>query len=268
MEYLSSTGSKVTVIDDTIQYGDGKVRKQIIGPNFANGIVMGGYLSALNKPFTDERIGIETGMGDIVTSKLGDISEAYTLLISKMSDVDPTDIYEVSRIVLETVNEYFGGFENIDSRMSYYYPEDENESINNKISSLKGTGAAMCVERSALAHNLLEYLGINSIYKSSGIIKNNNKEVHSYNLIEYDGKYYIFDTSIPNLIDNQPNPLIAEIDANTFGLMSAPLSNYGISATVSHFNPYRNIDVNITYDSGRKNQIEFNPITEKKNYNL
>ena len=207
-------------------------------------------------------------MGDIVVSKIGDVSDAYPLLLSKMNGVDPNDIYEVSRVVLETVNEYFGGFDNISTRLDYYLPDDEPESINNKISNLKGTGAAMCVERAALSQNLLCYLGINSFYKSSGILKNNQRDVHRYNLIEYNGRYFIFDSSMPNLIDNQTNPLIAEIDSETFALASAPVSNYGISVSVSHYNPYRNMDITVTYDPGRKQQVAFEPITQKETMNL
>ena len=50
MEYVSSSGTIITVKDDTIQYGDGKVRKQVIGPNHSNGVIFGGYLSSFNKP--------------------------------------------------------------------------------------------------------------------------------------------------------------------------------------------------------------------------
>lgn len=140
-----------------------------------------------------------------------------------------------------------------------YYSDDYYESENNRISNLKGTVAAMCAERSAIAQNLLKSLGINSFYKSSCIIKNDNKEGHSYNLIEFNDKYYIFHTSIPNLIDDNINPLIAEIDKESFDLLSVPVANIGISITVTHYNPYRNMDVTITYDSGRKEQIEVNP---------
>lgn len=179
-----------------------------------------------------------------------------------------TDVYELSRVVLETVDEFFGGIDNIERRLDYYYSSDFEESKDNKISNLKGKGVAMCVERAALAQNLLKSLGINSFFKTSSIIKNNEQEVHSYNLIEYDDKYYIFDTSIPNFINNQVNPLIAEIDKETFTLLSAPISDIGISTTVLHYNPYRNIDVNITYDSNREKHIEVNSLDQKSHKHL
>ena len=268
MEYIRNNGTRIVVDGDKVQYGDGTMRRQKIGANFTNGIVHGGYLSSFNGSFNEELIGIETGLGDIVNAQIGDVKDAYELLKLKINNIDVTDIFELSCIVLETVNEYFNGFDNIDARMDYYYPEDFEESKNNRISNLKGTAAAMCVERSALAQNLLKSIGINSFFKTSGIIKNNNKEVHSYNIIEFNNKYYIFDTSMPNLINSKINPLIAEIDKETFILLSSPISDMGISTTVSHYNPYRDIDVTITYDSGRERQIEVNSIGENNKKHL
>lgn len=268
MEYVKKDGTKVIVEGDKVQYGEGVMLKKIIGANFINGFVYGGYLSSFNGCFCDELIGIESGLGDIVNAKIGDIKGAYELLKSKINNIDITNVYELSRLVLETVDEFFCGFDNIDARMNYYCPEEFEESENNKISDLKGTGAAMCVERAALAQNLLKSLGINSIYKTSGIIKNGNKEIHSYNLIEFNDRYYIFDTSMPNLINNQVNPLIAEIDRETFNLLSSPLSDTGISITVSHYNPYRDMDVTITYDSCREKSIEVSSLGDKDQKHL
>jgi hypothetical protein len=264
MEYIRNNGTKVIVEGNKVQYGKGAIRIQIIGANYTNGVIHGGYLSSFNGSFSKELIGIETGLDDSVDAKIGDIKEAYELLKSKINGIDNADIFELSREVLETVDEFFGGFANIDVRMDYYYPADFDESKDNKISNLKGTGAAMCVERAALAQNLLKSLGINSFFKTSGIIKNNNKEIHSYNLIEFNNRYYIFDSSMPNLINNQINPLIAEIDKDTFNLLCSPIPDIGISTTVSHYNPYREIDLTITYDSGRKKQTEVNSLGENK----
>lgn len=268
MEYTCKDGTKVIVNGDEVQYGESAVRKNVIGANFIHGTFRGGYLSTFNGCFSDELINVESGLGDIVSAKIGDISVAYEMLKSKIGTIDSSNIFELAQIVLETVDDFFGGFDNIDERMNYYYPDDFVESENNKISDLKGTGAAMCVERAAVSQNLLKSLGINSFMKISGITKNNNKEVHSYNLIEYDGRFYIFDSSMPSLINGQANPLIAEIDRETFDLLSVPISGIGISTTVSHYNPYRDIDVTITYDSGRDKSIEVNSLGEEKGKHL
>lgn len=162
MEYIRNDGTIAIVEGDKVQYGNGIMRKNKIGSNFTNGIIRGGYLSSFNGSFEEELIAIETGLGDVVDAKIGEIKDVYALLESKLNGIDYPDIYELSRIVLETVNEFFGGFANIGERM-YYYPNDFAESKDNKISNLKGTGAAMCVERASLAQNLLRYLGINII---------------------------------------------------------------------------------------------------------
>jgi len=267
VEYIIKNGTKVIVEGDKVQYGESKMKKKIIGANFTHGVIHGGYLSSFNGSFSDESIGIESGIGDIVNAKIGNIKDAYELLKLKISSID-NNIYLLSAAVLETVDEFFGGFANIDSRMNYYYPEDFDESKNNAISNLKGAGAAMCVERAALSQNLLTSIGINSFFKTSGIIKNENKEVHSYNLLEYQGKYYIFDSSMPNLINDQVNPLIAEINKESFDLLSSPISDLGISVTVSHYNPYRDYDVTVTYDSNREKHIEVNSLGTKNSKQL
>lgn len=263
MEYVGKNGKKVIVEGNQVQYGDGTVRKSIIGANFIHGMICGGYLSSFNGTFNEELIGIGNGIGDIFNATIGDVKEAYEILKMKIRNADSSSLYELSRAVLETVDEFFGGIKHVDTRLDYYYPDDFQESKDNQIAHLKGKGAAMCVERSALAQNLLKSLGINSYFKSSGILIDGVKDAHSYNLIEYDGKYYIFDTSVPNLINNQVNPLIAELDEKTFDLLSAPISDLGISVTVSHYNPYRGADVSITYDASREKQIVVNPLGEE-----
>lgn len=39
MEYIRNNGTRVIVDGDNVQYGEGKMRKNIIGANFTNGIV-------------------------------------------------------------------------------------------------------------------------------------------------------------------------------------------------------------------------------------
>ena len=53
MEYIRSNGTKVIVEGDKVQYGEGRMRRQIIGANFTNGIVHGGYLSSFNGYFNE-----------------------------------------------------------------------------------------------------------------------------------------------------------------------------------------------------------------------
>lgn len=48
MEYIRKNGTKVIVVGDKVQYGEGKIRKNIIGANFTHGTIHGGYLSSFN----------------------------------------------------------------------------------------------------------------------------------------------------------------------------------------------------------------------------
>ncbi|MBR1718301.1 MAG: hypothetical protein IJ715_03420 [Bacilli bacterium] len=263
MEYLKNDGTKIIVDGNKVKFGSLPMEEKTIGANFVHGARYGGSLSSFNGSFSNELIGIENGFA-IIETRIGDIEDAYQLLKSKISKFDDIDFLELSGVIIETVDEYFGGISNIDKRGSYYKDYDDVDYYNNdnKISNLKGSGAGMCVERAALAQNLLTSLGIESYYKSSSIIKNGNKEVHSYNLVKNNSDYYVFDTSIPNMINGKANPLIAKISSDVYDKISNPLADVGISVAVSHYNPYRNEDVEIVYDAGRKELVEVNPLTE------
>jgi len=254
MEYIIE-GKKYIIDGDTF-ISDNIKAKKIIGANYNNGVRYGGYLSSFNKSFSDELISIQTGIDGHINTVIGDISDAYNMLKDKIKLINLQDIYEISCVVFQVVDEYFNGINNLESRLNYYKDEDElKENEYNKISNLKNSGAAACVERAALSQNLLRFLGINSYYKSSGIKKDGRNETHSFNIIEFNNEYYIFDSSIPNLINNTINPLITKLSKEEFDLITYPMSNKGISISVSHYNPYRNKDVSITYDSGRKIQV-------------
>jgi len=249
----------IKIDGDKVYLEDGKIRKDRIGVNFLGVATISRQLSSFDKSFTDEIIAIGSGM-EMIQTVIGDISDAYTLLNQKINEKNPQNFINLCEIVLDTVDDYFKGFSKYNERMNYYYDNDNEEAKNNKISNLKGKSAAMCVERATLSQNLLKYLNINSIYKCSMINKNGQSECHSYNLVSYDDKYYIFDSSMPNLINDKPNPLICEIEKEDFDLISCPLNDAGISITVTHYNPYQNKECTVKYDDYRKKQIEVSPI--------
>ena len=226
-----------------------------IGCNFNNGTKYGGIDSSFCGEFKNEQVLIENGIGDIIPCIIGDISDIYTILKEKISKTENPQFETLCADIYDTIEEYFNGIDNINQRMIFYKPLDDIDNFNDigKVSDLKGKGAAMCVERSMVAQNLLNFLGIKSFYKSSGIIKNGNKEIHSYNLVEYNGNYYIFDASIPTINNNRINPLIATIPKEVYEAISNPQNSIGYSVETNHYNPIRKNDVEIIYDSGRKN---------------
>lgn len=244
----------IIVTGDMVSNDGGETfKKKVIGVNFAHGYIFSGSLSSFDSTFVDEIIAI----GNDYNCVIGDITEAYKILNEKTEINNPQTLNEKCCIVYETCTAFFGGIEHTDERLNNYKSIAglNCDGIPGKISGLQGKSSAMCVERAALSQNLLQRLGIKSVYKSSGILKSGVKEIHAYNLIEYDNRYYIFDASIPSIINQEITPLIAEISKEIFEMISAPLPRVGYSVHVNHYNPVRDEQVDIIYDSGRSEML-------------
>jgi len=229
-----------------------KYKGKYIGCNHTDFAKFGGINSSFNGTFSNEEVLVESGMY-YVPCVIGNISDAYQILKDELYIIKPTNIFQLSECIFNTVQKYFGNYENISQRMNFYHDIDEIDygMEMGKVSNLKGQNAAMCVERAMLSQNLLTSLGINSFYKASGINKDAQPEVHAYNIIEYKEKYYIFDTAIPTLIDNKVNPLICEIPKEVYEEIISPQQDIGYSVAVNHYNPLMNKQVSIIYDSKR-----------------
>ena len=175
-----------------------------IGANHIHGTWLGGIESSFDGVFQDEQVLIGSGL-DYTPCIIGDISDIYVMFGKNVAERQPHTFEDYAICMMKTIQEYFGDYSNIDERMNNYPDTDyiEDGIPIGKGSNLKGMNAAMCVERAMVAQNLLKLLGINSYYKCSGIVKNDNKEVHSYNLVEYQGKYYVFDATMPTIKDDE-----------------------------------------------------------------
>lgn len=230
-----------------------RYKGRYIGCNHVVGLQFGGINSSYDGIFNREEVLVQNGIGDIIPCLMGDVTEAYDILKNKIKEKNAVNFETLCECVFNTVLEYFGDYRNIEDRMNNYTELDfiDSEDDIGKVSNLKGKNAAMCVERAMLSQNLLKSLGINSLYKTSGIIKNSSDEAHAYNLVENNGKYYIFDATIPTLIDDRISPLITEIPKEVFDQISSPMSDIGYSVDVSHYNPLRDMDVHVVYDAGR-----------------
>lgn len=232
-----------------------------IGVNHtANGLFIGGNISSYNKEFDNEdEVCLESGLDDIRYCKIGDIRETYKILKEEILSKRPHNVEDYSECVQRTINRYFGDFSKVKTRLSYYPCEDDNKEIG-KVSDLAHKNAAMCVERAMVAQNLLMEIGIKSTFKMSGVIINGNVDAHAYNIISHDGKYYIFDVTIPTIRNDRLSPLICEIPKEVYDKIIKPNQDIGISVEVSHYNPLQKKDYNIIYDAGRKD------IYEKESY--
>lgn len=231
-----------------------KLNNKYIGCNYTGFSYIGGINSSFKGIFKDKKVLIGSGL-DYIPCVMGNVNDAYEMLKELIKKHNANFFEEICECVYETVNTYFGGTQNVSTRMSYYkdFDDIETEDDITRVSSLKGKGAAMCVEWAILSQNLLKSLEFDTFYKSSGIKNNDRLEIHSYNLIENDGKYYLFDSSIPTEINGNTNPLITEIPKIVFEKISSPEQRIGYSIEVAHYNPLRNKDVHITYDANRKN---------------
>lgn len=228
-----------------------------IGANHIHGTWLGGIESSFDGVFQDEQVLIGSGL-DYTPCIIGDISDIYVMFGKNIAERQPHTFEDYAICMMKTIQEYFGDYSNIDERMNNYPDTDyiEDGIPIGKVSNLKGMNAAMCVERAMVAQNLLRLLGIKSFYKCSGILKNDKKEVHSYNLVEFDGKYYVFDATMPTLKDEEISPLVAEIPQEVFEELIKSRTREGMSIEVSHYNPLRSEDINVVYDAGRKRNYD------------
>ena len=228
-----------------------------IGASFVHGTWFGGIDSSFGGVFQDEQVLIGSGL-DYTPCIIGDISDIYIMFGRNVAERQPHTFEDYSVCIFKTIQEYFGDYSNISERMDNYPDTDFiSDGIPiGKVSNLKGKNSAMCVERAMVAQNLLKLLGINSYYKCSGILKNGNKEVHSYNVVEVQGKYYIFDATMPTVKDEEISPIVAEISQEVFEELIQIRTREGISVEVSHFNPLRDEDINVVYDAGRNRRYD------------
>ena len=240
-----------------IKTSTGEVWKlHAIGCNHtANNYCYGGIISSYDKPFDNEdHVYLENGLDDIRSCTIGDVKDAYEILKEVISTYKPKTLEDYAFCVQEVIIRYFGDYQNIKSRLSFFPTLDDLDLgvEMGKVSDLAHKNAAMCVERAMLSQNLLHLLGIKAIYKISGVVINGKIDIHAFNLIEFKGKYYIFDATIPTLKDEKISPLICEIPKEVFDKISSPLQDVGESVQVIHYNPLQNKDYDIIYDAGRK----------------
>ena len=192
--------------------------------------------------FKDEVALLETGLLDFRYAQLGDIKDAYKILERKLSDLRNIEFEDAMKYIAETVQEYFGDYSNVSSRFDNYPDEDEVEYFSierGKVSDLQGKNAAMCVERAMLSQNLLKYIseklpGLESYFKETGIEiqsegDKTKREAHAFNLVSYNGKYYIFDSTIPKGTKDNLQPIVAELPENVFEtLVESPRVGYAV----------------------------------------
>ncbi len=185
--------------------------------------------SSFGGVFKNELAVLETGIMDFRFIQLGDVQGAYDILEKKLSNLENNKFEDLMKYVAETIQEYFGDYSNVSSRLENFPDEDEVEMFSKergKVSDLQGKNAAACVERAMLSQNLLKYIsqklpGLESYFKETGIKIQRDEdkptlEAHAFNLVSYNGKYYIFDSTIPKGTKDNLQPIVAELPEHVF----------------------------------------------------
>ena len=149
--------------------------------------------------FFDSEMKIRPGKGNMGSTFTVDDPEIYERVIDKISE------YGDNRALLavqHATTEYFGT----------YIPNAKEEAIRNAKFDIQNPNprnysisdnkrGALCAERAAVAHNLLQFIGIESHYISGHMIEASNntqrKERHGYLLIKPGDTYLIYDPTNP-----------------------------------------------------------------------
>lgn len=198
--------------------------------------------STFGGTFKNEVAWLESGLGNTRCAQLGDVKDAYDILENKLSDKKNIEFEDVMKSIAETVQEYFGDYSNLSSRLQNYPDEEEVKLYSmerGKASDLKGKNAAACMERAMLSQNLLKYIseklpGLESYFKETGIeIQRDEdkpkKEVHAFNLVSYNGKHYIFDSTIPKGTKDNLQPIVAVLPEHVFtSLVESKCRGYAV----------------------------------------
>lgn len=236
-----------------------RIRRFKIGANHVGPFTRGGLYSA-NSKFISDNILLNVGGGiavDDADLMVDETPEAYKILIEKVKNEPNINFENLMKIVYDTTVEYFGTTENaIEARQVYYEEHDVySEEEKGRISDFKGKNMAACMERAALAQNLMKFLGIDSTLKVSQINVDGKDDIHAFNLVEADGKYYIFDATIPVVNENRGvTPIITEIPEQAYKEMINPFhkDDIAIEAEFDSLRGHRQI----IYNSWSKNIVD------------
>jgi hypothetical protein len=107
--------------------------------------------------------------------------------------------------ILRTISEYFGNYladSQTEAQREYFYMKYSTiDSDPISIKDFKKRGISMCVEKAALAQNLLSFLGYDSLYctgKECELIPGETG-LHAFNIITTENGKFIFDPTNPSI---------------------------------------------------------------------
>lgn len=167
----------------------------------------------------DVKIYNSIGSGDSLCYTLGD----YSYLIEFFRYVKNNNINNLNEILKKMssfVDSYFGIFNGEGKSEQFIYSLGGNITID----KFKGKSLAACSERSAIVNNVLEMLGIKTIYVTGQV----NGGQHAFNIIlDKNNGYHIFDTTCCcGLYDENNNELGTVSYRYSLGQMSDDLEKF------------------------------------------
>lgn len=111
---------------------------------------------------------------------------------------DQIDAHRISIVTAQwMVMNYFGTTGNHQKREDIYFNDHwDKDSVSMR--EFKGKNAAVCLERSTLAHNLLLAAGEEDQLLAGDCDLNGKPEAHSFNVVKSEDGYYIFDPTNPS----------------------------------------------------------------------
>ena len=156
--------------------------------------------------YIPKRVHLKKMQFDMASFVLDDKS-VYKIIIDYIKNADPNNVKRgdsvnnnyIMKMVQSTIIKYFGLRGNEKSRNYLYDSKSDIDDDMLSISDFKNNNAAMCVERSAMAQNILSFLGYNPMmiygYLSSKRAAMN--EGHAFNCIIREGKGMLMDFTNP-----------------------------------------------------------------------
>lgn len=217
-------------------------------------------ISSHNRPFDNKDEILIIDGDNTYYCTLGNIMEAYVMFRNSIASKNPRVAIDYLDCIEEVILAYFGNSYSVTKRI-----KSLNHHKNHyHVSDLYHQNSAIGIERAMLAQNLLCEIDVKSTYKIGMVLLNNKPAIHAYNVISFDGKYYIFDATMPTVRKGLISPLICEITKEEYEKIILPISDDGINISVHHLNPLRNKEISIIYDVSRENIYKNNHVMTKK----
>lgn len=201
--------------------------------------------------FLGEKTKLVTGYADFVL----DDESAYELLFDNvkasenlMQKNGKYNAENLCKLVQKTVFDYYGTGRPNDIYRTFVYRNAYNKETDVSVKSFCGTGNSMCLERASLAHNYFLLLGVQDTLVSSDIIINGEKDLHTFNVVEIDGKKYIFDLVCSKILNEKmPNPIMKNLseDKKYKGESISFISQSGKNNTISYLGDFMENEQNL-----------------------